>query len=378
MNILISGDLYISDDFQNKDLIDLTVIDLFQQADYRLVNLEAPLTPDNPKNKILKTGPHLRMSDGTVMQYLKKLKVDAVTLANNHILDYGTKGLTDTFNTLAKNDIYYVGAGANLSEAIQPLSLEKDGMRVAILNFCENEWSIAEKNNPGANPMHIIDNVNQIKSAKAIHDKVICIIHGGHEYYHLPSPRMVKQYRFYADNGADAIVGHHTHCISGYEIYNKVPIIYSLGNFLFTKTSKKDIWYEGLLCNLLIEKEKPINFAIHPVKQQKNTFHISLLKNEVKNFVFEKIQEFNNSINQEEVLIKKWEDTVQHKAQLYLNIYSPMSSFNNRYLSYLIKKIRVDKWFMNKNHYKLILNIMRCEAHLDASKKVIDNFIKSK
>jgi len=49
---------------------------------------------------------------------------------------------------------------------------------------------------PGANPLDIIDNVNQIKAAKATHDKVICIIHGGHEYYHLPSPRMQKQYRF--------------------------------------------------------------------------------------------------------------------------------------------------------------------------------------
>jgi len=58
---------------------------------------------------------------------------------------------------------------------------------------------------------------------------------------------MVKQYRFYAENGADAIVGHHTHCIGGYEIYKDVPIIYSLGNFLFTLPSKREEWYSGLL-----------------------------------------------------------------------------------------------------------------------------------
>lgn len=143
MKIIISGDFYISDDFQNKDLIDQTVIDLFQNADYRMVNLEAPFTANEPNNKKLKTGPHLRMTEDIVMPYLKKLKVDAVTLANNHILDYGTKGLTDTFESLKRNKIDYIGAGNNINEASQPLTLEKDGMRIAILNFCENEWSIA-------------------------------------------------------------------------------------------------------------------------------------------------------------------------------------------------------------------------------------------
>jgi len=194
------------------------------------------------------------MSKNTVFPYLKQLKVDAVTLANNHILDYGAKGLSDTFETLKQNKIDYVGAGNNLKEAAQPLTLEKDGQRIAILNFCENEWSIAEEDKPGANPMDIIENTNQIKAAKATHDKVICIIHGGHEYYHLPSPRMQKQYRFYVDNGADAIVGHHTHCVGGYEVYNDVPIIYSLGNFLFIKPSKKMCGTKAYFANCLLRK----------------------------------------------------------------------------------------------------------------------------
>ena len=111
-------------------------------------------------------------------------------------------------------------------------------MNIFIFNFCENEWSIAESDNPGANPMDIIDNANQIKYARELADYVIVIVHGGHEYYNLPSPRMQKQYRFYADQGADIVVGHHTHCISGNEVYKGVPIYYSLGNFIFTKNKK--------------------------------------------------------------------------------------------------------------------------------------------
>jgi hypothetical protein len=85
MKIIIAGDLYIADDFRNQDLIDKSVIDLFETADYRIVYLEALITDENSKNKIIKTGPHLRMSSDTIMPYLHQLKIDAVTMANNHI-----------------------------------------------------------------------------------------------------------------------------------------------------------------------------------------------------------------------------------------------------------------------------------------------------
>ena len=74
MNLIITGDFFISDEYRNKDLIDQSVIDLFQKPDYRMVNLEAPITPDNPENKLLKTGPHLRMSEQTIIPYFKTIE----------------------------------------------------------------------------------------------------------------------------------------------------------------------------------------------------------------------------------------------------------------------------------------------------------------
>ena len=194
MKILIAGDLFVSDQFYNDNIIDKSVQDLFSKADYRIVNLEAPITDDRSENKIIKTGPHLRMSEQTAISVLNQLNIDGVTLANNHILDYGTKGLLDTLNTLKRDKISYVGAGVNLKDAAKFITLNSEGMKIAIINFCENEWSIAEEDSPGANPMDIIDNAYQIREAKATHDKVIVIVHGDHEYYSLPSPRMQKQY----------------------------------------------------------------------------------------------------------------------------------------------------------------------------------------
>lgn len=372
MNILITGDFFIADEYANKELIDQSVVELFQQADYRIVNLEAPLTANEPKNKILKTGPHLRMTENTVLPYLKQLNVDAVTLANNHVLDYGAKGLIDTFESLSKNKINYVGAGNNLTDATKPLALEKDGLRIAILNFCENEWSIAEVDKPGANPMDIIDNTNQIKAAKATHNKVICIIHGGHEYYHLPSPRMQKQYRFYVDNGADAIVGHHTHCVGGYEVYNDVPIIYSLGNFLFTKNAANPDWYIGLI--LEIEwKEDQLKTILHPVCQEKETFKLYLPKGKEQEEIFNRVQSYSEIIQDESLLEQSWEQYISLKTGEYLNYWSPSSFVKNRFLRGVLNKLGID--FKNKKGLSLFLNLMRCEAHSDLSKEIINKYL---
>src|SRR5690606_37803748 len=117
-------------------------------------------------NKIVKTGPHLQSEAETTLPYLKQLGVDVATLANNHILDYGNQGLADTFDALEKANIAYVGAGNNYEKSRQAFSFGKDDVKIAILNFAENEWSTTFDDAPGANPLDIIENVKQIQKAK--------------------------------------------------------------------------------------------------------------------------------------------------------------------------------------------------------------------
>ncbi|MFA5528262.1 MAG: CapA family protein [Peptostreptococcales bacterium] len=372
MRIIIAGDLYIADEFRNNNLIDKSVIDLFEDADYRIVNLEAPITEDNPNNKIIKTGPHLRMLSNTILPYLHQLKIDAVTMANNHIQDYGNKGVTDTFKELDDHKIEYIGAGNDLTEARKPLTLDKDGMKIAILNFCENEWSIADDDSPGANPMDIIDNTNQIREAKASHDKVIVIIHGGHEYYNLPSPRMQKQYRFYADQGADIVVGHHTHCISGNEVYKGVPIYYSLGNFLFTNNNINDDWYTGLVLEIEISNEK-IECEIHPIGQKREKFDLTLLEGIFKEDVLNRFKTYCKLIENPDKIRAHWVKYIEKQSKQYLNYWSPLASIENRYISGIFRRIGVN--FINKKAASLHLNLMRCEAHHNLSKEVLEKYI---
>ena len=271
MNILIAGDFFISEKFEGKNLIDDSIIELFEKVDYRIVNQEAPITADIPCNKILKTGPHLRTLEKITIPFFKQLGVDLATLANNHILDYGGKGISDTFKALRNNKIDFVGAGNNTDEASKHFTIEKEGLKIAVINFAENEWASATDESSGSNPMNIIENAHQIKEAKRKVDFVFVVVHGGHEYYNLPSPRMQKQYRFYAEQGADIVIGHHTHCISGNEVYNGVPIYYSLGNFLFTKKSTYKDWYIGLIVEVELQNGK-LSTCLHPVKQQVKFF----------------------------------------------------------------------------------------------------------
>lgn len=372
MKILITGDLFVSDQYYSNQIIDKSIQDLFTMAEFRIVNLEAPITDDRSENKIIKTGPHLRMSEQTAVSVIKQLNVNGVTLANNHILDYGTQGLLDTLNTLKRDKISYVGAGVNLKDAAKFITLNSEGMKIAVINFCENEWSIAEEDSPGANPMDIIDNANQIKEAKATHDKVIVIVHGGHEYYNLPSPRMQKQYRFYADQGADIVVGHHIHCISGNEVYKGVPIYYSLGNFLFTKNNPNEEWYTGLILEVEITSEG-IECQIHPVRQERGSFNLTLLEgNENKN-VLNIIESYCKVINNTDELKAQWEKYIEKKSKEYLNYWSPLASIENRYISGILRRLGVN--FINKKAASLHLNLMRCEAHLDLSEEILEKYI---
>ena len=100
--------------------------------------------------------------------------------------------------------------------------------------------------------------LNMAQEAKANADFLILIIHGGHETYELPSPRMKKLYRWFIDLGVDAVIGHHTHCYSGSEVYKNKPIVYSLGNFIFDSKIRDASWNYGVFAVLSLSADRVI------------------------------------------------------------------------------------------------------------------------
>lgn len=371
MKLLITGDLVINQAYDPLS-IDGELIDLFMQSDFNIANLEAPVT--DTKDKIIKTGPHLKADKESIKDIMHVLNIDLVTLANNHILDYGEEGLINTLSFCKMNSIATIGAGKTLSEAKKVYRISILGYNLSILNFAENEWASAKADSAGANPLDIIDNVEQIQIEKEKSDKIIVIIHGGHEYYNLPSPRMVKQYRFYAECGADLIVGHHTHCIGGCEIYRGAPIYYGLGNFLFTKTSVYEGWYEGLVLEICIDDNGNFTTKTFPVLQEKKTYKLKLLGGSEKKAIDERIRAYNLIIGDDEELQKHWNNYIHERYPAYLYYWSPLSFIKNRYIKAILRRMRIGK--INKNGAPLFLNLMRCESHSDLSKEILTKYLK--
>lgn len=331
---------------------------LTKEADIILTNLECPLTESEKKEK--KSGPNLKAKSKSI-DALSFAGFNLVTLANNHIMDYGKEGLFDTINSCKKAHIDFVGAGSDLFSARLPFYKEVKGVKIAVVNFCENEWSVATMNTAGSNSLNPIANFSEIKNAKINADFVIVIVHGGHEYYPLPSPRMQETYRFFIDAGADVVIGHHTHCYSGYETYKDKQIFYSLGNFIFDWPGKfNSLWNKGYAV-LLTFKEGRIDFELLPFIQGDENPGIRFL-NKKENALFnEEISIMNHQIGNKSFLETRFKEFVQSRKKEYLSHIEP---YSNKHLLALHNRGLLPS-FVSSKKKRMLLNLIRCEAHRD-------------
>ena len=379
-NIVLNvvGDLFLGRRIETiaiknpSSLFDSKILELFNNADFNIINLESPLTTGGNKDKIKKTGPNLKADPKTV-GVLNLLKTNLVTLANNHIYDYGALGLSETLNLCNQNNINTVGAGLTLAQANKIFYKNFGELSVAVINIAENEWCNASETRGGANPMNFIANTRSILEAKKISDIVILIVHGGHEYYHFPSPRMVEQYRFYAELGASIIIGHHSHFISGYEIFNGVPIFYGLGNFLFDSDTDSNEWYEGLLLQIEINHNKEINWKLQPFSQRNRK--VKILEENDKATIEKKLENINSIIADKEKLKEKFQALIENQKKDILSIFSTSYFLKYKYFRSAIRKSGLESLFLRTDQLKSILNHSRCEAHRDISFEVLNDYI---
>lgn len=215
---------------------------IFSQSDLVVVNLESPFTDSNKNFK--KTVP--LKANPEYAHILKDNNLDAVALANNHIMDYGPQGLNDTLAALDRYNITHMGAGQNLQEALQPAYFNINGKKIAIINFMdlttfqgfgESELPPATDNSPGFAPAQWDLVKNSIDTAKSQADIVIVFFHYGNEYSLTPNKYQTELSRKCIDEGADIVVGSHPHVPQGIESYKGKLIFYSLGNCVFDQSN---------------------------------------------------------------------------------------------------------------------------------------------
>jgi len=241
-------------------------------------------------------------------------------------MDYGESGLDSTLAKCKEAGIDYVGVGSNSQDARKPVYKIVNGITMAFINFCENEWSTAKDKRPGANSLNPILNFYDITEAKRKADHVIVIIHGGHEDYSLPSPRMKMTYRFFIDAGASVVIGHHTHSFSGYEIYKNSPIFYSLGNFIFDWEGRiNSKWNRGFAVQLTVSQNK-LSYELIPFIQGEEYPGVRLLNSGEHELFIKEISNLNSHISNDEILEQEFDNLMKSRKKNYLSFFEPFGS----------------------------------------------------
>ena len=257
--ISIVGDISLADNWKIMPKYDTVgnvsgilsdeVVDIMRKSDVMIANSEFTVsdrgTPMRGKQYTFRANPK-RLS------IYDEMGIDMVTLANNHVYDYGKDAFLDMLTAFEEKGLPHIGAGRNLEEAMKPYYFIIGGYKFAFVNATRAEKYVLT---PGAtetsegvfrcyDPTNMI---NLIKELRPNNDYVVAIIHYGWEDHHELEQVQIDSSHMYIDAGADIVVGHHAHTLQGVEFYNHKPIIYNLGDFIFSNNTDDTVIFQMIL-----------------------------------------------------------------------------------------------------------------------------------
>jgi poly-gamma-glutamate synthesis protein (capsule biosynthesis protein) len=343
-----------------------SLLKVLKNKDFSVVNLECPLTTAN--HKIFKIGNNFKTLPNSI-RHITSGGFNAVSLSNNHIRDFHDQGVLDTINVCQKHKILTVGAGPNIQSASTPLTIKLKGKSIAFLNYSEKEFNAATPDRAGANPFDLIEAFYQIRSEKAHNDYVVVLYHGGCEYHYLPMPEIIRRFKFLVDAGADCIVSHHTHRLSGVIKYNQRPLFFGLGNFLTpTKTKANDSWLTGVLVKIVINYNA-IRHELIPIKMSKDFSFVDDIKAEERQNVIKFIDDLSEKINNTEFLHNYWNKACLTYTNSLTNVLSSDSLLEYRFRKRIPAILK-----RGLPRYRLlnVLNLIRCDAHRDMAIRIME------
>lgn len=216
------------------------VVDIIRDSSVMIANNE--FTISNRGEKLANKFYTFRGSPERLSIY-DEMGVDLVTLANNHVYDFGEDAFYDTLNSLREYNMPYIGAGKNIDEAMEPYYFIVNGYKIGFVNATRAEKYVltpgASSDNPGVFRCYDPTNLYKvIEETKKNSDFVIALIHYGKEDSTELESVQIEISKRSIDFGADLIVGTHAHTLQGIEFYKGKAIIYNLGDFIFNNETK--------------------------------------------------------------------------------------------------------------------------------------------
>lgn len=271
VSMIFTGDVLIAYSFvPNYDSAGISgvlgdgILTELKGADITMVNEEFPFTS---RGTAAEDKQYTFRADPSYVSALQEMGVDIVTIANNHTLDYGKEGLTDTFSTLDKASILYAGAGESAERAKAVQTIEVNGRKIGFLAASRvipvESWNV-DNSTPGIFTTYdgtaLCDAVTE---AKKTCDYVVVFVHWGIENEEYPQDYQRSLAKQYIDAGADLVIGSHPHCLQGIEYYKGKPIYYSLGNFIFRAEMER-----SMAVKVTLEPNGQVECRLLPVAAQ--------------------------------------------------------------------------------------------------------------
>jgi hypothetical protein len=236
------------------------VADLFQSADFGFVNLETPVAPAHSRG----SKPFMFDAPVALLEALKTSGVKIVSFANNHVMDQGWPGFTETREHLTAEGLQFAGTGDTAQTSWKPIIVEKNGIKVGFLGM--TRWLNGNRNPDKEDAPHVnffpypnesagapgLDEaavIEAVKAARAQCDFLVLSVHWGIEYAPAPRPDDIELAHKLMEAGATVLVGHHPHVLQSVETYitpdsRNTVIFYSLGNFL---SNQSRTYIDGLM-----------------------------------------------------------------------------------------------------------------------------------
>ncbi len=357
IKIAILGDICPTDDFRSFfDRHDITLISdlypLLASSDLCVANLECPATSSNIKS--VKCGPNQRAKPED-LSFIKEMGIDVLSLANNHIKDYGEQAVSETVLLSRDAGLKTFGAG-NKQEAQRGLVIEANGKKIGLLGFAEEEFNLAKDTEAGANFFDVFESPGQIAKLKEQCDFLIVLYHGGIEHYRYASPMLQKKCRLMVRSGADFVICQHSHCIGTFEEYSGGRILYGQGNGIFGYRKDSPLWNEGMLIQITIGETVCVDFTILKATPEA----IRLAGEEEALSRLKQFKEQSRRLSDDKWLKDSWRQFCMKQADLDRPLMYGMGRISIK-LNRITKNL-IFKLFISKKREMVTMNFVRCDS----------------
>lgn len=277
--------------FQDRDLARLVA-----RSDVSFANLEYPVTS---KGERYEDKLYAFRGDPASICAIQKAGFDLLSLANNHIMDYGEKGLRDTIRQCRKNRLACAGAGMDLAAASRPAVITRNrttyGLLAYSMTFPEEFWARSDR--PGTAHPDWAQVRQDIMDARPQVDILMVSFHWGEELKSEPKKYQIDFARHAVNSGADMVLGHHPHIPQGIEIYRGKPVFYSLGNYAFGSVSgNAAVSFAAVTC---FKDKVPVQVNLYPlnVRNQEVGFQPKLARGTRAKTIIAHLNEISKGFN---------------------------------------------------------------------------------